>query len=351
MPHFGQKETSMKVGIDYLSAQFFKRIEKICKDLPPLLKKVHDPDQLRPFISWTKHLSHDQAYCLNTCSQFYFLMERKFWESRVYPKVSFLKRWARLEEEPPHQNDLAAFLAKTKEYHAEYGPALKLGDSGVLPFSLEDEEFNRERIQLAKIPHESQALRFYNTDPKARYATELRQNLYYISHDGASLSENLLRLLMHMELYDEAGEVIFRMKHAYGRGEVKDGPGNPKLKHLTPGLYMYEAWLQARLESDPRKRFELGWRALYWLLWGYHVTYGTSYGFSYDLSAACCIIGDFDLFGDRQIEFLQHFKLYAMRSCPTTCRRLMAEPTRVIPWSELGLPTWGEIKRMYAELG
>ena len=159
----------------------------------------------------------------------------------------------------------------------------------------------------------------------------------------------LLEILFRQERYEEALECLLRIQETISKGEPpKDIMESPRVRHLAPFMHMYDYWYKARFTNDPERRKDFAMKALYWCIeLGMRTTGSILHIRFFHFQDACEIIGEFDLFENKQKEFLRHFKRFTLHASVSFYKKMIKNPVKPITFQERNLPTFDEFKAMY----
>jgi hypothetical protein len=188
-----------------------------------------------------------------------------------------------------------------------------------------------------------------------RYSTAYGERNYYISYTSYSDALRVLPLYFIQEKYAQAAEIIFRLKHMITSASTPKATYEfPSLNRLIPAVLAWDSWYNARFTKDVEHQRILAWTAIYWFIEDIlrnapydNVFYCDDFG-SADAIYAC--LGEFELLGAQQKEFLENFKTSAMFASMSFCQKMIEDPTPMIPFPERKLPTIEECKRMYDDM-
>lgn len=186
----------------------------------------------------------------------------------------------------------------------------------------------------------------YDISPEARYRTVNKIKNYHLSYESLYRTIRLLEIYFRQERIAETEECLFRLRHIVGRGEApKYMIEHLKVRQTSALINMYDCWYQGRHEADPTRRTTLGWMALYWYLeLGFQLLGDSNIDEFVHFSDGCEIIGEFELMGDDQEEFLRHLKLFVMHASVSFCKKMIASPIQVIPFAERNMPGYEEFQ-------
>jgi hypothetical protein len=184
----------------------------------------------------------------------------------------------------------------------------------------------------------------YDLSPAARYRTVDGCKNCFLKHQSLYAARRLLEVYFRREMMPETDELMFRLRHIALAGEApKFMMEFPKSKHIGAWIAIYDYWYQAQREADPGRRQEMAWTALYWFLeLGLRLAGTNNIDEFVQFSVGTEIIGEFELMGEDQGNFLRHLKRFVMHASVSYCKKMMADPIQIVPFSERNMPGYEE---------
>ncbi len=214
------------------------------------------------------------------------------------------------------------------------------------PFDVDDSNYNEILYNGYKQALFKKSNYVYDPSPEARFIDRGDDRRFPMNYASMEETLDLISLSFRQERYADFEEILFRFKYIVSNGDVpKDIMGGPKQRHFAPLMNMYDRWYAARRATDSQARRDAAQEALFWCFESCIRSLGSKnlcYVFSlYDL---CQIIGEFDLLGEDQDEFLKYFKRWTMHASISHYERMRQKPVQLATFAEAGMPGFDEFK-------
>jgi hypothetical protein len=339
----------MTLNIDFSIDYQRTRMEKKYKNNISILSKCTNNERLyEQLFAW----SIESLKGINSILPFYYILNKDYhtaWLLLNYLNIRFLSRadlfayyhpLAKQDLESPSIWDM-----KPISYRKHEDTQILLGH-GTTCFRLSG---NYNLNAICEIPAGVEEQEIYDISPEARCRTVDKDKNYYLSHDSFHAVSRLLEIYFRQEKIAETEECLFRLRHIASLGEPpKYLMEHPTARHIAAWVNVYDYWYQARRETDPERRKALAWTALYWFLeLGLRMLGNNNIDEFVHFSVGCEIIGEFELMGGDQENYLRHLKRFVMHASISYCTQMMASPIQLLPFSERHTPNYEECTAIY----